>query len=295
MECLKGCSCLTALFLSRPECLDETQRLQLWSGVHLNELPEESMRSLVRAGVPSSLRWSLWTSHLRAAPRGSAQWPAEGTTPCAPPLEVAADAARTSLGGKRLVEEEVKSLEKVCAAYASRDPVIGYCQGMNFVVAVLLLASGGDEMETFQCFVGLVRHLDLVTFYADGFPRLREYVDESCKLLPLFLPKLSHHFELNGILPEQFLHSWHLTLFASCLPRAAILEVWDDIICCSGTELLVPLAIALLELLLRSSGSEISRSLRSVPRGEQDAQTLGFELRRRSHEIWSSWPHRTRK
>lgn len=69
-------------------------------------------RSLVRAGVPSSLRWSLWTSHLRAAPRGSAQWPAEGTTPCAPPLEVAADAARTSLGGKRLVEEEVKSLEK---------------------------------------------------------------------------------------------------------------------------------------------------------------------------------------
>eukprot|EP00913_Durusdinium_trenchii_P007038 g6621.t1 len=175
------CSCLTALFLSRPECLDETQRLQLWSGVHLNELPEESMRSLVRAGVPSSLRWSLWTSHLRAAPRGSAQWPAEGTTPCAPPLEVAADAARTSLGGKRLVEEEVKSLEKVCAAYASRDPVIGYCQGMNFVVAVLLLASGGDEMETFQCFVGLV---------------------------------------------------------------------------------------------------QISRSLRSVPRGEQDAQTLGFELRR---------------
>lgn len=40
-------------------------------------------------------------------------------------------------------------------------------------------------------------------------------MDESCKLLPLFLPKLSHHFELNGILPEQFLHSWHLTLFAS--------------------------------------------------------------------------------
>ncbi|CAK9067724.1 unnamed protein product [Durusdinium trenchii] len=91
---------------------------------------------------------------------------------------VAADAARTSLGGKRLVEEEVKSLEKVCAAYASRDPVIGYCQGMNFVVAVLLLASGGDEMETFQCFVGLVRHLDLVTFYADGFPRLRAFAPE---------------------------------------------------------------------------------------------------------------------
>ena len=50
-------------------------------------------------------------------------------------------------------------------------------------------------------------------------------------------------------------------LKASCLPREAILEVWDDMICCSGTGLLVPLAVALLEFvqesLLQSSGSDI--------------------------------------
>ena len=48
---------------------------------------------------------------------------------------------------------------------------------------------------------------------------------------------------------------------ASCLPKEAVLELWDDMILCSGLALLVPLSVALLEqiqsLLLKTSGSTL--------------------------------------
>ena len=50
------------------------------------------------------------------------------------PLEEGSEATVT--------EQQAESLAKVCAAYASYNPEIGYCQGMNFVVAVLLVVSG---------------------------------------------------------------------------------------------------------------------------------------------------------
>ena len=113
-------------------------------------------------------------------------------------------------------------------------------------------------------------------------------MEESSKLLAQLLPQLSEHFLLNDIMMEQVFQSNFLSLFVSCLPFQAILELWDDMICCSGSRLLVPLAVAWLErhqaLLLRSSGPEILKTLRSLRSCEQKA--MGMRLRRRSHEIW---------
>ena len=93
---------------------------------------------------------------------------------------------------------------------------------------------------------------------------------------------------MNDIIVEQVFQSWHLSLFACCLPFTALLELWDDMICCSGTALLVPLTVAWLERhqapLLRSSGPEILKCLKSLQSCEQKGKVVG--LRRRSHEIW---------
>lgn len=126
MHCLKGC----AQWLERPD--DEERRLLRWRGLDIDTLPGEALRPLVAHGVPGALRWRLWRRFLRStAALGTAE-----------PCEAALDAPRTSLGGARLTEQQAESLAKVCAAYASYNPEIGYCQGMNFVVAVLLVVSG---------------------------------------------------------------------------------------------------------------------------------------------------------
>lgn len=39
-------------------------------------------------------------------------------------------------------------------------------------------------------------------------------MEESSKLMNDLLPKLAKHFDENGIIADQFLHSWHISLFA---------------------------------------------------------------------------------
>ena len=57
-------------------------------------------------------------------------------------------------------------------------------------------------------------------------------MEESSKLMNDLLPKLSKHFDENGIIAEQFLHSWHISLFALWLRLSCREEV---IYCpCSG-------------------------------------------------------------
>ena len=128
MQCLKGC----AQFLDLKD--DEERRLRRWQGLDLDTLPREALRPLVAQGVPRGLRWRLWRRFLRSE--------APHTAPGAAPCEARKDAERTSLGGERLTAQQAESLWKVCAAYASYNPEIGYCQGMNFLVAVLLVVSG---------------------------------------------------------------------------------------------------------------------------------------------------------
>eukprot|EP00435_Cladocopium_sp_Y103_P057616 s98_g19.t3 len=287
MDCLKGC----AQFLrpSVADVLDEDRRQQLWDGVDLTQLSETSLRSLVASGVPSSRRWELWTWTLRVPP---ALAPLEPTGAEGDAETAKVDALRTSLGGQRLSAAEVESLEKVLRAYASYNPDIGYCQGMNFVVALLLVVSG-DESETFRTFISLVDHLELAGFYASDFPKLRESTEKSSELLQKLLPKLFNHLDENGILMEQFLHPWHISLFASSLPRATVLELWDELLTSRRAASKLPrLSVALLELqeaqLLRCNGQQLMKMLK-FPLGtdvdERRAKALGVRLRR----MWRLW------
>ena len=45
-------------------------------------------------------------------------------------------------------------------------------------------------------------------------PAPGESTEKSSELLQKLLPKLCNHLDENGILVEQFLHSWHISLFA---------------------------------------------------------------------------------
>ena len=50
-------------------------------------------------------------------------------------------------------------LRRVLYAYASRNPVLGYCQSMNFLAAFFLVHMGADEQTVFWLLAACVERI----------------------------------------------------------------------------------------------------------------------------------------
>ena len=62
------------------------------------------------------------------------------------------DMQRTYLGHYYFHEQEARdSLYKICKAYSIYDEEVGYCQGLSFIIAVLLL-----QVSKYACTWGLL-------------------------------------------------------------------------------------------------------------------------------------------
>jgi hypothetical protein len=61
-----------------------------------------------------------------------------------------------------------KALRNVLAAYSVQNPVVGYCQSMNFMVGFLLMVSGSREKETFWVFNAFVAEHKVDPPFMDG-------------------------------------------------------------------------------------------------------------------------------
>lgn len=153
----------------------------------------------------------------------------------------------------------VQKLHQVLLAYSRRNPDVGYCQGMNLVVANLLLITPSAE-DAFWILVSMVEHIlpphyfdhSLLASRADQVV-LRQYVAE-------VLPRLSAHFDALAIDLETMTFQWFLSLFTDCLSAEALFRVWDVVLCTphDGGAFLFQVALALLKLneapLLRCEG-----------------------------------------
>ncbi|KAK4133205.1 TBC-domain-containing protein [Trichocladium antarcticum] len=146
----------------------------------------------------------------------------------------------------------VAKLHQVLLAYARRNPDVGYCQGMNLVVANLLLLTPSAE-DAFWILVAIVESI-LPPNYFDHSLRasradqqvLRQYVAD-------VLPRLSAHFDALAIDLETMTFQWFLSLFTDCLSAEALFRVWDVVLCTpldggAGAVFLFQVALALLKL-----------------------------------------------
>ena len=65
-------------------------------------------------------------------------------------------------------QEHLEAMRRVLIAYSLRCPVIGYCQGMNFVAGLLLLIFGSErEKEVFTVFTVIIEKLAVDYFTVD--------------------------------------------------------------------------------------------------------------------------------
>jgi len=244
---------------------DKLRRQRLWKSMlqrglqkFMQQRPGDFMRR-ARKGVPPEYRAEVWKTALNAEAHAKPGLYKELQTADDEFLHlIEIDIPRTFPEDPSFGAEQQKSLFRILKAYANLCPDVGYCQGMNFIVGLLLLVVQGGifgqelppeaEEETFWMFFSLMECSHLNGFYRRQFPLLKRYLWAFEEMISSTLPDLQQHFCKENLQHTVYLHQWFLTLFINSLPIPMVLVFWDAIIC-GGLQEILPISLSVLQLL----------------------------------------------
>lgn len=198
--------------------------------------------SLVRGGVPHEMRGEVW---MQLAQRSRAALSSVGGKTYRQLVdEVAAlegpksesvqtidqDLPRTfPLHSFIDTEEALGELRNVLIAYSLRNPGVGYCQSMNFISAVMLIAlqdRPSREEDAFWLLALLEENL-LSHYHTAGMAGCQSDTRTLMTLTERYLPAIHDHFVRCSVMAEVAFVSWFLCLFFNVLPAETALRVWD--------------------------------------------------------------------
>ncbi|KAL0055234.1 hypothetical protein WJX82_009129 [Trebouxia sp. C0006] len=199
--------------------------------------------------VPRRMRQELWLSVLHKHKGAGATAAKHYATlvrqalPVDVDADIEKDVGRTFPNAARFATEAGKlSLLRVLRAYAVYDTEVGYCQGMNFLAA-LLLTWMPNEATAFGGLVVLMQQRMLRDLYKSDLAKLQVYLWQFSKLLPT---RLGRHMEGHGVLPVLYLSSWLLTSFGSDFPLFFSSRVLDVVLTGSYPHSVLKVAMTLL-------------------------------------------------
>ena len=223
---------------------------------------KEQLKKMVREGVPAELRPQVWhclagasakrsgqvddgyyarllesvdqqerrERELLAMRRSTAAAGAEIRSELISTLEqIEKDVGRTFPGHRTFTHsaDGQAQLRRVLRAYcAGRNLHTGYCQGMNFVAATLLLVMSTEE-DAFWMFLLTMERLLPADYYTDGLTGVRIDSQVLITLMKERLPSLHAHFEASGVLPllPIVTTQWFIALFVFWLPTESLMRL----------------------------------------------------------------------
>ena len=107
--------------------------------------------------------------------------------------------------------ELLTSLSNILTAYVNRNPSVGYCQGLNFIVAHLLKYL--SEEESFWVFCCLIESILPLDYYSGMLGIL---VDQKilCSMIAHKMKPLSAHLTKLNLDPSLVTLQWFICLFS---------------------------------------------------------------------------------
>ena len=201
-------------------------------------------RVLARVGVPPSLRPIVWSQCALAMLQQDAQSfdasiiaaASSAATPYDTQIEK--DIPRTFSQHPRFSNDEAlesvslrPALRRVLRAFCFRSPCVGYCQGLNFIAAMLLLALQSEQEAL--CILCALCQLMLPSYFGQALQGVAVDAAVLADLLSLKLPDLQQHFHKIGLGKDMLLSAfaqWFMCLWAVSLPSESIYRVWDAIL-----------------------------------------------------------------
>lgn len=214
-----------------------------------------TLRRLIRKGVPPVLRPKIWLSVSGAAKKRSTVpetyydeliRATEGkTTPAT--RQIDHDLPRTFPCHPWLNSDKGQaSLRRVLVGYSFRDSEVGYCQGLNYVAALLLLVMKTEE-DAFWMLAVLLENVLVSDCYTDTLSGCHVEQRVFKDLLAKKCPRIAAHLEAMGFDVSLVATEWFLCLFSKSLPSETTLRVWD-ILFNEGANVLFRVALAIFKM-----------------------------------------------
>ncbi|KAI0092977.1 rab-GTPase-TBC domain-containing protein [Irpex rosettiformis] len=206
--------------------------------------PEELAKAIER-GIPKSLRGMIW--QLMSASKDP---DLEETylkllkDPSPHEKAIYRDLGRTFPHHAFFTEGQgigQENLFNVLKAYSLYDSSVGYCQGLPFIVAILLL-NMPDE-EAFCLLVRLMHSYDLRGHFLPEMPKLQQRMYD--RLVEELLPVLHIHFIRQGVKSSMYCSQWFLTMFSYKFPLSVVFRIYDNVLA-SGVEAMFSFSLMLL-------------------------------------------------
>ncbi|RXG69227.1 TBC1 domain family member 30 [Armadillidium vulgare] len=149
-------------------------------------------------------------------------------------------------------------LKRVLLGYARWNKNVGYCQGFNMLAAIILEVMDRQESDALKVMIYLIEGVLPESYFANNLRGLSVDMAVFRELMRVHLPELSRHLEqlqheaadqatgacYEPPLTNVFTMQWFLTLFSNCLPRDAVMRVWD-LTFLQGNEMLLRTALAI--------------------------------------------------
>ncbi|EAS00532.1 rab-GTPase-TBC domain protein (macronuclear) [Tetrahymena thermophila SB210] len=126
-------------------------------------------------------------------------------------------------------QKSLQSLRNVLKAVSLYYDNVGYCQGMNFLAAFLLLINGGDELQAFSMFIQMEKKLNIMGLFEEEFPLIQFMNFVFQREFGRKFPKLFRHFNKLKIPETMWVVQWFQTIFLNSLSLNVVCRFWDYI------------------------------------------------------------------
>ncbi|KAG1700165.1 hypothetical protein DVH05_011974 [Phytophthora capsici] len=131
-------------------------------------------------------------------------------------------------------------LRRILRAYSLRNPTIGYCQGLNFIVAFLMLMA--DEENVFWLLSVFCEDL-YPGYYSPAMGDIQRDMRVLKQLIAEELPQLDEFTSEVGLPLELLGSQWLLCLFTTTFPSETVFRIFDCIFT-EGSSFVFPVIMA---------------------------------------------------
>ena len=126
-----------------------------------------------------------------------------------------------------MADNFLQKMKNILLCYSTRNTTVGYCQGMNFLVARLLLIME-DEEKVFWLFVQIIENF--LSLY--NYQELTGIIIETTlieTLISYYLPELNKFLAKKDftITTSNFIHKWIVCLFSQTLKPDIVYTLYD--------------------------------------------------------------------
>ncbi|GFR50695.1 hypothetical protein Agub_g12949 [Astrephomene gubernaculifera] len=238
------------------------------------------LKKLIRGGVPPKLRAWVWfevsgAKQLKMAQTGTHYYTnlvkAASLSKAAAQVEL--DLPRTFPGHPYLscAETGQAAMRRILTAYSLHNQLVGYCQGLNFIVGVLLMAVECEEEVTFWLLAALVEKICYKGSFGHNLSGCHVEMKTLQDLVASKLPRLGAHMHTISCDTSLIATDWFLTVFCVSMPAESACRVLDALLG-EGAKVLFRVALALLkaaepELLRRDNPGEFMKCVKDYVAG----------------------------